>query len=62
LDSRATLFICGLPGAGKRTLAKHMEANADIAKPQHALNRLRIDLPLVHEPGLETLRQALQET
>jgi hypothetical protein len=55
LDSRATLFICELPGAGKTTLAKHIEADADIAMPQHALNRLRIDLPLVHQPGAQAV-------
>jgi len=59
LDSRATLLIFGLPGAGKTTLAKHIEANADIAMPQDALNRLRIDLPLVHEPGAQAVPQVV---
>ena len=33
---------------------------ADIAVPQHALNRLRIDLPLVHKPGAQAVTDVVK--
>ncbi len=41
-------------------LGVKIHGRSDIAMPQHALNRLRIDLPLVHEPGAEAVPEVVK--
>ena len=41
-------------------LRVEVHGRADIAMPQHALNRLRIDLPLVHKPGAQAVTQVVK--
>jgi len=41
-------------------LRKKVRGRADVAMPQHTLDRLRIDLPLVHEPGAQAVPQVVK--